>query len=100
MKPATTLKSPGPTSADAVDPDNPPWAEEMLGPAVVRKGRGPQKAPTKVLTSIRLDPEVLAYFRSQGAGYQNRINQVLKAFVAGRPVRRTARRGVKTLRAG
>lgn len=70
----------------------------MLGPPVVRKGRGPQKAPTKVLTSIRLDREVLAYFRSQGAGYQNRINQVLKEFVASRPIRRSTGRTAKAPR--
>jgi len=83
-----------------VDRDNPPWSEEMLGAPVVRKGRGPQKAPTKVLTSIRLDPEILAYFRSQGAGYQNRINQVLKDFVASRPTRRSTGRAAKAPRAG
>ena len=100
MKRATTLKPPKITSAKAVDRDNPPWSEEMLGPAIVRKGRGPQKAPTKVLTSIRLDPEVLAYFRAQGAGYQNRINQVLKEFVASRPTRRSTGRAAKAPRAG
>jgi uncharacterized protein (DUF4415 family) len=72
----------------------------MLGPPVVRKGRGPQKGPTKVLTSIRLDPEILAYFRSQGEGYQNRINQVLKDFVASRPAPRSTGRAAKAPRAG
>ncbi len=100
MKPATTLKPPRSTSAKAADRDNPSWSEEMLGPPVIRKGRGPQKAPTKVLTSIRLDPEVLAYFRSQGAGYQNRINQVLKEFVASHPTRRSTGRAAKAPRAG
>ncbi len=50
----------------------------MLGPAVLRRGRGPQLAPVKVLTSIRLDAEVISYFKSQGPGYQSRINDVLK----------------------
>jgi len=78
MKRATTLKPPKSTSARAVDRDNPPWSEEMLGPPVMRRGRGPQKAPTKVLTTIRLDADVLAFFRAQGAGYQSRINDALK----------------------
>jgi uncharacterized protein (DUF4415 family) len=50
----------------------------MLGPPVVRHGRGQQKAPTKVLTTIRLDADVLAFFRSKGRGYQTRINEELR----------------------
>jgi uncharacterized protein (DUF4415 family) len=78
MKRAITLKPPKTTSAKAVDRDNPPWSEEMLGPPVVRRGRGPQKAPTKVLTTIRLDADVIAFFRAQGSGYQSRINETLR----------------------
>ena len=33
--------------------------------------------------SLRLDPEVLEWFKSQGRGYQTRINAVLKAYVHG-----------------
>lgn len=78
MKRAITLKPPKRISTNAVDPDNPPWQEEMLGPHVVRRGRGPQKAPTKVLTSLRIDADVLEYFRSSGPGFQTRINEVLR----------------------
>ena len=78
MKRAITLKPPKSTSAKVVDRDNPPWSEEMLGPPVMRRGRGPQKAPTKVLTTIRLDADVIAFFRAQGRGYQSRINQALR----------------------
>ena len=78
MKRAITLKSPKTTSARAIDPDNPPWSEEMLGPPKVRRGRGSQKAPTKVLTTVRLDADVIAFFRAQGRGYQTRINEALR----------------------
>lgn len=78
MKRAITLKPPKSTSARVADRDNSPWSEEMLGPPVLRRGRGPQKAPTKVLTTIRLDADVIAFFRAQGAGYQSRINDELK----------------------
>jgi uncharacterized protein (DUF4415 family) len=78
MKRAITLKPPKTTSAKTVDRDNPAWTEEMLGPPVMRRGRGPQKAPTKVLTTIRLDADVIAFFRAQGAGYQSRINEALR----------------------
>jgi uncharacterized protein (DUF4415 family) len=81
MKRAITLKSPKTTSNKRVDPDNPPWSEEMLGTPVLKRGRGPQKAPTKVLTAIRLDADVVAFFREQGPGYQTRINEVLRKSV-------------------
>ena len=81
MKRATTLSRPKGISRKPHDPDNPPWSEEMLGPPIVRKGRGSQRTPTKVSTTIRLDAEVLAYFRAQGAGYQTQINEALKKVI-------------------
>jgi uncharacterized protein (DUF4415 family) len=53
----------------------------MLGAPVVKRGRGPQVTPTKVLTSIRLDVDVLEFFKSQGSGYQSRINDALRVEV-------------------
>jgi len=82
MKRAITLKSPKTTSNKRVDPDNPPWSEEMLGPPVFKRGRGPQKAPTKILTTVRLDADVIAFFKAQGRGYQTRINDELRKVVA------------------
>ena len=35
----------------------------------------------KKLLSLRLDAEVIEWFRSQGPGYQTRMNAVLRAFV-------------------
>jgi len=35
----------------------------------------------KQLTSLRLDPDVLIWFRSFGKGYQTRINAVLRAYM-------------------
>lgn len=62
-------------STNPVDPDNPPWTEEMLGSAVMQPGRGSQTKPTKVATVIQLDADVLAWFKAQGTGYENRINE-------------------------
>jgi uncharacterized protein (DUF4415 family) len=42
------------------------------------KMRGAQKAPTKVSTTIRLSPDVLAAFKSEGNGWQTRIDSALK----------------------
>lgn len=41
----------------------------------------PRSPENKRPVTIRLDPEVVAYFKGQGRGWQTRINAVLKAFV-------------------
>lgn len=38
--------------------------------------------PQKKMVSIRLDAEVLEYFKADGKGYQTRINAVLRSFMA------------------
>lgn len=38
----------------------------------------------KVMISVRLDPDVLEFFRSQGPGYQSRINAVLRSYMNAR----------------
>jgi len=38
----------------------------------------------KLAVSLRLDADVLRFFRAFGAGYQTRINEVLKAFMHAR----------------
>ncbi len=97
MKLATTAKLPKKTSAKVSDPDNPAWTEDMLGTPVLKRGRGPQAAPTKVLTSLRLDADILEYFKSQGSGYQSRINDALRKDVTrsltGRSTRTRKRAG-------
>lgn len=40
----------------------------------------PGEAP-KVPISLRLDPEVLAWFKQSGKGYLSRMNAVLRAYV-------------------
>ena len=37
--------------------------------------------PRKKAISIRVDPDVLDYFKKEGAGYQRRINAVLRSYV-------------------
>ena len=94
---AATAKLPKKTSAKVNDPDNPAWAEDMLGAPMLKRGRGPQATPTKVLTSVRLDADILEFFKSTGAGYQSRINAALRMEVErnlmGRPAT-TARKRV------
>lgn len=56
-------------------------ADLYEGLVSLKKGRGPQKAPTKTAISIRLSEEVLQYFRKTGMGWQTRIDDVLKEWV-------------------
>ena len=102
MKLVTTAKLPKKTSAKVNDPDNPAWTEGMLGAPVLKRGRGPQAAPTKVLTSVRLDADILEFFKAQGAGYQSRINAALRMSMEQnltvRPSMATRKRAVACLR--
>jgi uncharacterized protein (DUF4415 family) len=53
-------------------------ADAIRSGKVVRRGkRGPQKAPTKKLVSLRLSPEVIEHFKAGGPGWQTRIEQTL-----------------------
>ena len=45
-----------------------------------RRTRGKQKAPTKESISIRLDADILAYYRASGRGWQGRINETLRKY--------------------
>lgn len=62
-----------------LDKDAPEWTPEMFARAIVRKGLRP--VPTKSLLSLRVDSDVLAWFRAQGRGYQSRMNALLRAFM-------------------
>ena len=42
--------------------------------------RGLQPLPSKASISLRVDQDVLEWFKAQGPGYQTRINTVLRAF--------------------
>jgi uncharacterized protein (DUF4415 family) len=53
-----------------------PLTDEEL--ARYRGMRGPQRAPTKKPTSIRLDADVVEHFKAGGPGWQSRINEALR----------------------
>lgn len=68
-----------------VDPDDAPeltdeWfagADLYRGTRLVRRGR-PKSASRKQAVSLRLDRDVLAHYRSEGPGWQSRINETLR----------------------
>ena len=60
--------------------------------------RGPQKAPRKDRVTIRLTPDVVAFFKNQGKGWQTRINEVLQHYVESHsaPVQQNRRKHADT----
>ena len=56
-----------------------PFAEALPELAAsIRKGRGPNKAPTKKLVSLRLSPQVIDIYKSKGPGWQSKIDDDLR----------------------
>lgn len=62
--------------ADIDFSDIPDITDEELGRA---RWTAPRHA-AKVTVSMRMDPDLLAWFRKSGRGYQSRIHAVLRAF--------------------
>jgi uncharacterized protein (DUF4415 family) len=62
------------TAAAEADSDNPPLDKEFWKRAALRT---PER---KTGVFLRLDPDVLTWFRQSGRGYQTRINAVLRAY--------------------
>lgn len=77
-------------AAAKADPDARPLTKRQLEAMVPLKSlRGrPPLENKKLLVSVRYSPEVLAYFRSTGQGWQARMDGVLKQYVSKQPSRR------------
>lgn len=61
------------------DGDAPEWTPAMFARAVVRKGLKP--VTRKALLSLRIDSDVVEWFKAQGSGYQSRMNALLRAYM-------------------
>jgi uncharacterized protein (DUF4415 family) len=48
--------------------------------------RGPQRQPTKISVTVRYSPEVIAYFRATGKGWQRRMDAALQQYIAANPL--------------
>jgi uncharacterized protein (DUF4415 family) len=70
------LKAVGKSAAPTTD--HPEADINHIVRGVVRRGLKP--LPTKASISLRVDQDVLEWFKAQGPGYQTRINTVLRAF--------------------
>jgi uncharacterized protein (DUF4415 family) len=82
----TRFRQPGPV--ETLAPGIVPRAEAAAAAAsdvakVVRRiaRKGLPQSSRKSAISLRLDEEVLAWFRTQGPGYQTRMNAVLRAYM-------------------
>jgi uncharacterized protein (DUF4415 family) len=87
MKKATTSKK-SRTDWERVDAlkdkdidfsDTPEVPPEMFARAMVRRGLKP--VPRKAQLTLRVDNDVLEWFRKQGQGYQTKINALLRAYM-------------------
>ena len=59
--------------------DCPEITPEMFAKAVVHRGLPTAKGKAQV--TLRIDSDVLEWFKSQGRGYQTQINQLLRAYM-------------------
>jgi len=68
------------------DPDAQPLSDDQLTDMVPLKSlRGrPKSDNAKQLVSVRYSREVIEYFRSTGEGWQARMDEVLRRYVARR----------------
>lgn len=58
--------------------DAPAITPEMFAKAIVRRGLKPR---TKTQLTLRVDSDVLDWYKKQGRGYQTKINMLLRAYM-------------------
>jgi len=58
--------------------DIPEITPEMFAKAIVRRGLKPR---TKSQITLRVDSDVLEWYKKQGRGYQTKINLLLRAYM-------------------
>lgn len=69
---------------DPYDPNDPAAVDAFVAEARIvrtRGQRGEQKAPKKIATAIRLSPEVVAFFKAGGQGWQTRVDEALREYI-------------------
>jgi len=66
------------TDADIDISDIPEVTPEMFAKGIVRRGLKPI---TKQQLTLRLDSDVIEWYKGQGSGYQTRMNALLRAYM-------------------
>jgi uncharacterized protein (DUF4415 family) len=59
--------------------DCPEITPQMFAKAIVKHGVKPK--PPKSQVTLRIDSDVLEWFKSRGQGYQTQINALLRAYM-------------------
>lgn len=59
--------------------DSPELTPDMFARSILRRGLKPVER--KAQLTIRIDQDVLDWFREQGTGYQTQINALLRAYM-------------------
>jgi uncharacterized protein (DUF4415 family) len=77
MKPASS-RSAAARSARLKSLEHPEASTKHIVRGIVRRGLEP--VPPKTCISLRIDSDVLDWFKAQGPGYQTCMNAVLRAF--------------------
>lgn len=79
----TVEEDKGITAAARNDPDALPLTPKQLKSMVpIRTLRGrPKSSNRKLLVSVRYSPEVVAYFKATGEGWQSRMDEALREYV-------------------
>ena len=77
-------------SDETGEEDHVDWSHAIVTPgggvdatlAVLRRARGPARKPRKTQLTVRYSPEVVAYFKATGQGWQARMDAALKEWIA------------------
>src|ERR1051325_5708494 len=75
--------------------DNPEATPEMFARAVLR--RNFKVIPRKKQLTLRIDSDVVDWYKLQGRGYQTRINSLLRAYMKEHQRHVSGRRAIKSL---
>ena len=59
--------------------ETPEVTPEMFARGIVRRGLKPVRRKDQL--TLRVDSDVVAWYRKQGSGYQTRINALLRAYM-------------------
>jgi len=59
--------------------DNPEIPAEMFARGIIRRGLKPVRRKDQL--TLRVDSDVVAWYRKQGSGYQTKINALLRAYM-------------------
>lgn len=64
-------------------------AEEVLPSELLsvlpKRGRGKQRAPTKRQITLRISPDIVEYFKSEGKGWQTKMEQAMREYMDTHP---------------